>query len=55
MPNSHNLVESHSADERQIKEFIDRFVEENLIFKVEVKMLSVRVLRQELVEESVDK
>ena len=55
MPDSHELVESHGTDEWQIKEFIYWFVKEDFVVKVEVKMLSVRVLGQELIEESVNK
>lgn len=51
MSDSHKLFPCKHSNPRQVKEFVIRFVEEDLVIKVEIQMLAVWVFLQKLRQE----
>lgn len=51
MSNSHELLPCEYSNPRQVKEFVIRLMEEDLVIKVEIQVLTVGIFFQELGQE----
>jgi len=51
MSNSHELLPCEYPNPRQVKEFVIRLMEEDLVIKVEIQVLTVGIFFQELGQE----